>query len=168
MTKSKKSENQNGGWMKNKSAILEKVAEIYRLLDKQTAHYADPVKGCRACGQCCDFEKFDHRLYITTPELIYFIENVGRDNLKSMTASRCPYNVDGKCAVYKYRFGGCRLFCCKSSTLFQGQLSEKVLKEFKSLCNTSGLDYKYMELSFALNSFAPQYLSMGSGTRSNG
>ena len=31
---------------------------------------------CRACGKCCDFKNFGHRLYVTTPELIYFKEKV--------------------------------------------------------------------------------------------
>ena len=134
--------------------LLIKVAEIYNWLDSQIRESADLGGQCNACGACCDFESFDHRLFVTTPELIYLAANIGEKNIKQMHTSRCPYNINGKCSVYDYRFAGCRIFCCRADKDFQSMLSESALKKFKSLCSQLNVPYQYKELAAALNSFA--------------
>jgi len=131
--------------------LLTKVAEIYAWLDSQIRGPADLAGQCNCCGACCDFEAFDHRLFVTTPELIYLAANLGADNIKSMHTSRCPYNIDSKCSVYKYRFAGCRIFYCKANKDFQSELSESALKKFKSLCRQFDIPYCYNDLATALN-----------------
>ena len=129
------------------SKVTEKVAQIYRWLDSQTAHYADL---CKACGKCCDFASFDHRLYVTTPELIYFAEKLKPQNIKPVSDGRCPYNVDSKCSVYENRFAACRIFCCTTDKDLQSELSEQALKKLKSLCENFQVPYRYMDLISAL------------------
>ena len=131
--------------------LIAKVAEIYNWLDWQISKSADLAGWCKACGKCCDFDSFNHRLFVTPPEIIYLAAKLDADKIKPMPTNRCPYNIDGKCSVYKYRFAGCRIFCCKADQDFQSELSESVLKEFKSLCRQFRLSYRYNDLATALN-----------------
>lgn len=129
----------------NIEALISDVEAIYRRLQAQL----DESHLCSACGQCCDFEAFGHRLYLTTPELAYFAHHVGRP-LKPMTGGVCPYRVDGKCSVYPYRFAGCRIFQCKGDANRQSELTEATLTEFKRLCEQYAVEYRYRDLKKAL------------------
>ena len=131
--------------------LLEKVAEIYNWLDTQIRDNNKLTGQCNACGKCCDFDKFDHHLFVTPPELMYLTANLGAENIKSMPTKRCPYNIDGKCTVYEYRFAACRIFCCDADADFQSELSESALKKLKSLCTEFQIPYHYTDLAVALN-----------------
>ncbi|OQY05645.1 MAG: hypothetical protein B6I25_05315 [Planctomycetales bacterium 4572_13] len=132
--------------MKQDSKIIKEVEAIYRWLDEQLA---EMDSSCRACGDCCDFEAFGHRLYITTPELIYFQHHIGPD-IKTMTTGICPYRIDGKCAVYHRRFSGCRIFSCKGDTQKENALCEQAVSKFKSLCDEYDISYHYVYLKAGL------------------
>lgn len=134
--------------------LLTKVAEIYKWLDAQICQNSDLAGVCDACGRCCDFDVFDHRLFVTTPEILYLAANLGVEKIKPMPAGRCPYNITGKCSIYEYRFAGCRIFCCKSVRDFQSALSESAIKKFKVLCTRLEIPYRYADLATALNDFA--------------
>jgi len=135
------------------SRLLKRVAEIYDWLDVQVRRRSDLAGACKSCGNCCDFDGFDHRLFITPPELIYLAAHCACENIKPMPGSRCPYNVDGKCGIYEYRFAGCRIFCCNGDPDFQSGLSEAALGRLKSLCTEFQVPYRYTDLTTALNSF---------------
>ena len=176
--------------------LLERVAEIYDWLHSQIRRHGDLAGLCDVCGKCCDFdspalaseqelaagcdEGFDHRLFVTPPELMYLAANLGAENIKGshfaspsdsrrqtglrairrkmgprpMPTSRCPYNIGGKCTVYEYRFAGCRIFCCNGDADFQSRLSESALKKLKSICTEFQIPYRYTDLASALNSLA--------------
>ena len=139
---------------KQKNQLLKRVAEIYEWIDQQVRSKSDLAGTCDVCGKCCDFDAFDHRLFVTPPELMYLAANPGAEKLKAMPTSRCPYNVTGKCTVYEYRFAGCRIFCCNGDVDFQNRLSESALKKLKSLSTEFQIAYHYTDLVTALNSFA--------------
>ena len=134
--------------MINKELLLERVGEIYDWLDMQIKN-TNQADTCQACGACCNFAEFDHRLFVTPPELIYLNAKIGAE-LKPMESAICPYNIIGKCSVYENRFAGCRIFFCKGDTEFQSNLSEAALKNFKAICTELQIPYRYMELSDAL------------------
>jgi Fe-S-cluster containining protein len=138
---------------KTTSHLLKRVAEIYNWLGSQINNNSNLAGVCNACGECCDFAKLDHHLFVTTPELMYLAAKLGAENIKPMTTSRCPYNVRGKCSVYEHRFSGCRIFFCKGDADFQSRLSESALKRFKSICREFQISYRYTDLATALNSF---------------
>jgi len=146
--------------MKNDSQLLKKVAEIYNWLNFQLRDNSDLAGKCDACGKCCNFgpvttdQSFDHRLFVTPPEIMYLAANLGTENIKLMPTTRCPYNVAGKCTIYNYRFVGCRIFCCNADMDFQSRLSESALKKLKSICTQFQVPYRYTDLAAALNSFA--------------
>jgi Fe-S-cluster containining protein len=134
--------------------LIEKVAEIYDWLDVQVRRCGELAGACKSCGNCCDFDGFDHHLFVTPPELMYLAANLGAENIKPMPTSRCPYNIGGRCTVYEYRFAGCRIFCCNGDADFQSGLSESALKKLKSVCTKFQIPYRYTDLASALNSFA--------------
>ena len=136
--------------MKNKEQLLERVAEVYQWLDEQINKKFSSVELCTACGRCCNFAGFDHSLFVSSPEIIYFHEKVGPET-RSMVAEQCPYNVNGKCTIYENRFAGCRIFFCRADVDFQNQLSESALKKFKEICLAFKIPYRYMDLQKALN-----------------
>jgi Fe-S-cluster containining protein len=143
---------------KANTRLLREVAEIYDWLDSQIQKNSNLAGVCDACGKCCDFNKFDHRLFVTTPELLYLAAKVGDENvnpphvwrIKPMTTNRCPYQIADKCTIYDFRFAGCRIFCCKGDADFQSRLSEMAVKKFKSLCTQFQIPYRYLELATAL------------------
>jgi len=135
---------------KANTQLLRKVAEIYDWLDSQI-HKNNALAGhCDICGRCCDFERFDHRLFVTTPELMYLAAKQGTESIKPMTTNRCSYQTDNKCTVYKFRFAGCRIFYCRGDADFQSRLSESALKKFKSICEQFQIPYRYIDLPTAL------------------
>ena len=136
---------------KRESRLVGRVDEIYGWLDSQIRDNRSSAGVCEACGKCCDFDSFDHRLFVTTPELMYLAAKLGGEKLRPMNGGRCPYNVAGKCSIYEYRFAGCRIFCCKGDADFQRSLSESFLNRVKSVCLESGLAYRYLDLPTALS-----------------
>jgi hypothetical protein len=152
------------------SRLLARVREVYDWLDSQIGQAPDLAGRCDACGKCCEFgnsaavsgqesaavseEAFNHLLFVTTPEVMYFAANLGAEKVKPMLTNRCPYNISGKCTVYGHRFAGCRIFCCKGNTDFQGGLSESAIKKFKSICTEFHIPYRYTDLATALNGLA--------------
>ncbi len=160
--------------MRNNGQLLKRVAEIYNWLHLQVRDSSDLSGHCDACGKCCDFDSsapageqgpasgleqgFDHRLFVTPPELIYLAANLDAEKIKPMTTSRCPYNIAGKCTIYEYRFAGCRIFCCKADADFQNRLGESALKKLKSICTEFKIPYRYTDLATALNHADPWLL----------
>jgi len=129
--------------------IVKKVEEVYLWLEEQIK---DKIS-CEMCGKCCNFKEYDHRLFITSPEMIYLKAKLGRD-IRAMAGGVCPYNVDGKCEIHENRFTGCRIFYCKGDVNFQSRLSESAMEKFKSICTEFHVPYLYTDLADALNNFA--------------
>lgn len=128
---------------------MEAVQEIYQNLDRRL-EAAEPL--CKACGRCCNFDSFGHRLYITTPELVYFRNNLTENEIPilPMTDGVCPYRKDRKCSVYPWRFAGCRIFNCTGNVELQSRFSEETITLCKTLCLLHGLEYRYMDLKGGL------------------
>ena len=134
--------------MRSNPSLPNAVERIYNWIDRQVKKQNSH---CNACGKCCDFANYDHKLFVTTPELIHFAEKLGEQSIKQMKTGRCPYNTNGKCTVYDHRFAGCRIFFCEGDTELQNKLSEEALKRFKTLCRRHNISYQYLELPTALN-----------------
>ena len=128
--------------------VAEKIAEIYTKLDSQIGNLNGD---CSACGNCCDFATYDHKLFVTILELIYLKENLDKETIKKMPTNVCPYNIDGKCLIHPHRFAGCRIFYCKADADLQSQLTEQTLTKLKSLCDEFEIPYRYTDLKTALN-----------------
>jgi len=136
--------------------IVLRVGAIYKWLDEQRIAHVAKAGDCNVCGKCCDLEAFGHRLFVTTPEILYFADR-NKKGVRPLFAlgGRCSYQIDNKCSVYKYRFAGCRIFCCKGDAGFQSELTETVIKKFKALCEEFEVPYHYVDLPTALENFSP-------------
>ena len=136
--------------MENKDRLAREVGAIYNRLDRQIQEN-NSIEICQACGKCCDFESFDHKLYVTSAEMVYLTAMLGSDNIKPMADGVCPYNVEGKCSIHGNRFAGCRIFNCKGDKDLQGRLSEEAIKKFKEFCIRYEVPYRYTDIASALN-----------------
>lgn len=148
-------------------SLIGEVTRLYQWLDTQIqAHVAHVGKDrdCQACGRCCDFASYDHRLYVTTPELLHFVAYQGGNPLRAMHDGICPYREEGKCSVYNIRFTGCRIFGCQRSEDVHSRLSETVLCQLKALCTAYDVPYRYVDLAMGLNTVAPTLVEPAGGS----
>jgi Fe-S-cluster containining protein len=120
------------------------LRKIYSELDQALASLPQP---CTACGQCCNFEKTEHRLYATSLELALLLEH--HPNPPFTEEDRCPYQIEGKCSVRHERMIGCRTFF----RLHTEEAREKAeafyaeaLAKVKNLYKSEGLDWEYRDL----------------------
>jgi Fe-S-cluster containining protein len=133
-----------------------------RLFDGVRAIYADLERElsamggrCERSGRCCRFREFGHRLYLTTPELIYMLDGLDPAALE-VPEDRCPFlsaDPDGKavCGRRDNRAIGCRIFFC--NVLDQAPFNEVYERHharMTALCERFGLPYEYRELLSAL------------------
>ncbi|MGE4285551.1 MAG: hypothetical protein AB7F23_02960 [Phycisphaerae bacterium] len=130
----------------DKRKILEEVGLVYEAIERRLG--CENGFNCDMCGDCCDFGAFGHRLFVTTPELMYFRHYVPIKT--SMTGGVCPYREDNRCLVHKYRFAGCRVFGCRRDEQLQSELSEFAVGRFREICDKYGIDYLYTDLQAAL------------------
>lgn len=136
--------------MTSSEIIIRQVEEIYGWID---SHNSKTEVECEQCGRCCDFKNYGHRLFVTTPELVYLAEKLGAENIKKANGA-CPYIKNNKCSIHQNRFAGCRIFFCKGDAERQSELSEKALKKFKVICRNYKPGYRYIDLVVALNNFS--------------
>ncbi|MCU0917615.1 MAG: YkgJ family cysteine cluster protein [Planctomycetes bacterium] len=134
--------------------LIEEVAALYDWIETQMRQNPDRAGRCRACGACCDFPAYDHRLFVTLPELIYLAGKLEQRELQPMTAGRCPYQQERQCTVHAHRFAGCRIFCCTGDPGFQSELSEATLRRLKIVGEAHRLPYRYQDLPAALAGFS--------------
>ncbi len=135
--------------MTDKKRIVEEIGKVYRAIDKRLKSELSDGIVCKECGCCCDFRTYGHRLYVTTPELMYFQHYVPIK--KPMTNGVCPYRgFDNKCEIYPYRFSGCRIYLCDADRALQSELSEFAISKFREICEKNDVEYRYMDLAAAL------------------
>jgi Fe-S-cluster containining protein len=136
--------------------LVAAVAALYEWLEEQLRQDPDRAGQCQACGACCDFAAYDHRLFITPPELVFLAARLNTTELEPMPSGRCPYQQEGRCTVHQHRFAGCRIFCCRGKADFQNDLSETVLRRLKTLCKEFEIPYRYQDLATALGACADE------------
>lgn len=133
--------------------LIEEVAAFYDWIDSQLGQDPARAGGCNACGACCDFPAYDHRLFVTPLELIYLAARLDTNVLKPMTSGRCPYQQGKDCTIHEHRCAACRIFCCQGKPEFQSELSEAALRRLKEICEKYGVPYRYQDLATALGDF---------------
>lgn len=135
--------------MIDKKRIIAEVEDVYRAIDSRLECALPENISCKACGCCCDFGTYGHRLYVTTPEVIYFNHFV--PTKKPMIKGVCPYKTqDNKCSIHPYRFSGCRIYLCDADKQLQSELSEFAISKFRQICDKYDLEYSYEDLATVL------------------
>ncbi len=144
------------------SSVL-RAADDDALAERMKTFYADADaravalgSTCRNRGECCRFDAYGHRLYVTTVELAYFVREL-RDTWRSPDDGHlCPFHVEGRCVARSHRPMGCRVFFCDPATQPQQHAEyERQLAELKSISKDFGVDYRYVEWLSALRTVAP-------------
>ena len=124
--------------------ILAQMHELYLNLDNTIAAAAAQ---CDNCGKCCDFGSFGHRLYVTTLEILYFLNGRNPNKLQSIPKGRCPYQLPTGCDMRNHRPAGCRIFYCNSLDAdYQNELTEQVLNRLRQMHQSLGAVYYYADL----------------------
>ncbi|NLX14353.1 MAG: hypothetical protein GXY44_11960 [Phycisphaerales bacterium] len=114
---------------------------FYRQLDREIAEY-NPI--CHNRGLCCDFERWGHRLYVTTLEIAYFLDSL--KTFPAINADRCPFAIDGRCTARPRRPMGCRIFYCDPTAAhWQGPLTETYLARLRKLHTDLKVPYLYVD-----------------------
>ncbi len=137
--------------MSQNEDVISEIGRVYEWLDQTLASHEAQAGHCVACGKCCHFDAYGHRLYVTHAEMLYFAAKIGAENLKPMPSGQCPYQINGKCSVHAHRFSGCRIFCCRGESDFQNQLTEQTLNKIKAMSDSLDIPYEYVDLRQALN-----------------
>jgi len=125
------------------------VQKVYRTIDNSIAG-ANPI--CDNCGNCCDFDRFGHRLYVTTLEMLYFFKALTTNKanaqlLKKEFHGKCPFRLRQGCIMRDYRPSGCRIFFCRDlPTEFQNEITEHSLFSLKILHEQFSSVYYYTDL----------------------
>jgi len=141
-------------------AFLIELGAILRQGDRAAddCHWA-----CQACGKCCRFEQFGHKLYVTAGELAYLIRQPASEadpqqsasGLQTKPAAVCPYQDGNRCIARDGRALGCRLFFCDPAAAdWCNDIYEELHAKIKHLHAAHGLPYIYAELTSALAELA--------------
>lgn len=158
--------------------LLEHVGRAEVLSDVQVVYddierlIAEAAWSCRACGSCCHFAEFGHRLFITTPEIIYFLSalrdgRVDRAQAAAAIAAMgdamegrfCPLQAGRSCTVRSARPAGCRMFFCDPGDIEKScQAYEIAHSRLKAICESRSVPYAYVEWTTALQTIPPTSL----------
>jgi hypothetical protein len=130
------------------------MQDFYRRVD---AEIAARSPRCTNRGECCNFGRHGHRLFVTTIELAAFRRAyVSQWHAVDAAEDRCPWHVGGVCTAREHRPLGCRVyFCDPDAAAWQGNLYEAKLTELKGLMAGLEVRYRYAEWLSALGCFAP-------------
>ncbi len=126
--------------MSEVAAALARLGDLYRRLEE-----AAPSAACRACGACCHFEAYGHRLFATRLETLYLVERSGPPR-HPFDEDSCGYQEGQSCAAREGRVLGCRTFFCPDAGADRRGLHESALDEIRLITEEFGLPWDYMPL----------------------
>jgi Fe-S-cluster containining protein len=130
-----------------RDAVLRVYADLQHQIDAR-----QPL--CSASGRCCNFDRYGHRLYVTTMELATFLHQLNELRASIPAASdpaTCPLQVNRLCSVHSIRPFGCRIFFCDpTATEWQNDQYEQFHARLKGLHDELDVRYFYVEWRQAL------------------
>ena len=123
--------------------MMEELRRIYADADRAVARTGTV---CLGGGNCCKFDLFDHRLYLTPVELSLLVSSP-RNAVRGRSPKRCPYQVGPRCTAYPHRPLGCRIFFCRAEKQQFEQMYEQYHREIQDLHESYCIPYSYGELT---------------------
>lgn len=137
--------------------IAERLKAIYAAADAAVAA-AGPR--CDASGRCCRFREYGHTLFISQLEADYLVQQSPAFE-GPVTDAACPYQVENLCTAREWRPLGCRVYFCDPNYQETGAaISERGVRELKSLADEFGLGWKYAPLHEFLADVKPSALDI--------
>ena len=126
---------------------LAELAQIYRTAD---AEVAELTPACRGCGECCNFPRAGHRLYVTGIELAYLLSSEPPQPDQA-NEGLCPYQRGTRCTTRDTRPLGCRMYFCDQDLPAPLQaIHERHHRQIRRLHERFGIDYLYCELTSSI------------------
>jgi len=134
-------------------AIGAALLDLYGRADGEIAAH-QPV--CWLSGRCCDFDRFDHRLYVTGLEVAWVLSRPAAEQgqtVREMLGDEvidlhgpCALQVGKRCTIHAVRALGCRVFFCDASTRgWQQEIYERYLAELRRVHDEHHVPYAYLE-----------------------
>lgn len=125
-------------------AALQALEQVYAELERELPRHQ---MTCAASGDCCDFDRFGHRLYASTLEAEWFFRHAP-DPRVNQDARQCPaWGPDRLCKARVGRMLGCRTFHCGP---YPGSRPEDVHEPYdrriKALHDAHGIPYRYRDI----------------------
>jgi hypothetical protein len=127
-------------------ALRAALESAYRELDGEILALG---VGCWERGDCCEFERCDHRLFASSVEIAY----VAQKHAPPLPARGvlCPFWSAGKCTERERRPLGCRTYFCDRRYREQLQaLYEKYHRRLQELAVEHGSPWSYQPFVEAL------------------
>ncbi|MFO0956869.1 MAG: hypothetical protein U0800_05295 [Isosphaeraceae bacterium] len=125
--------------------VRDRLRALYRAIDATIAHHA-PV--CAASGRCCRFEEYGHTLFLSKPEADLLIDEAPAPSRALDRGESCPWqNQRGLCTARDARPIGCRVYFCDPKFVdLSYEISERAVRVLKSLCEETGIGWRYAPL----------------------
>ena len=140
--------------------VRDAVLRIYNDFQQQI-NARQPL--CSASGRCCNFDRYGHRLYVTTIELATFLHQLNESGMTIPDATdpaTCPLQLNKLCSVHPIRPFGCRIFFCDpTATQWQNDQYEQFHARLKRLHDTLNVPYFYVEWREALRALSQPVLN---------
>ena len=134
-------------------ALADRMETFYADVDARMAALGST---CQNRGDCCRFDAYGHRLYVTTVELAYFVRGLRDPWPFPHDGNGCPFHVAGRCIARSHRPMGCRVFFCDPATQERQHAEyERRLAELKAISQAFGVGYRYVEWLSALRRVGP-------------
>jgi len=103
-------------------------------------------RACRACGRCCHFDTYGHRLYATYLEALYLVAKNGPPP-GPFDADTCGYQAGDACAAREGRVLGCRTFFCIDAGGENRESYERALAEIRRISDAFRVPWDYRTLA---------------------
>lgn len=121
--------------------VIAAMRRFYLEADERIAANS-PV--CWNRGECCQFGRYGHRLYVTALEAAYYL--ACGDAAPTAAEDACPHAIDGRCHARDRRPLGCRIFYCDPGAQhWQGPLTEQLLNRLRAMHEELQVPYFYAD-----------------------
>jgi hypothetical protein len=123
----------------------DRLRALFAELDAEVAALG-PV--CVLSGRCCNFQEFDHTLFVSAPEAAFLLAEAPPPVRPLDSGATCPWqHSSGCCTARDARPLGCRVyFCDPAYQPHAPELSERFIAKLKQLVNEIGLRWDYAPL----------------------
>lgn len=129
-----------------KLKLFDRLESLYKNLGQDLKQLPQP---CTTCGNCCNFQKAEHRLYVTSLEMAYLLEHAPNFNPHLLEKDICPYQLNHLCSVRNHRMLGCRTFFSKHKAedrIRFETIHEKYLAKIRIIYKEEQLKWEYKDV----------------------
>lgn len=111
---------------------------LYREVDAELRRLG---ASCEACGRCCRFAEFGHRLWMTNLEEEYLRARHGRR--EAVGPGACAYLDGASCSARAGRSLACRTFHCRLPAGVVEEITNRYFEKLRELARAAGRPVKY-------------------------